>query len=688
MIMTEIKKVHVIYKTHLDVGFTDLAKNVVDKYINSFIPKAIELAERINKDESNKKFVWTVGSWLIDEYLRRADEEGRQKIIQAINKGNIAWHGLPFTTHSELMDEELFEVGISISKDLDKRFSKNTIAAKMTDVPGHTRGIIEPLCRNNIKYLHLGVNDASHKPNVPNTFIWRDSKGNEIIVDYCEGYGKTTVIENFDEVLVFAHSGDNLGPPGEEDIYRQLARIKEQFPKAQVSASTLDAYAVALLKFKGQLPVVTAEIGDTWIHGTATDPYKVACFLELLRLKDKWAAEGSLVKQSETYKSFLRKLLMVPEHTWGLDFKKYLADYKNWRKEDFVKARELDLLSEDYIPEKYRKYGDFARKEFAAQVKHMEWKDRSYSYFESSHEEQRAYITNAIESLPACLKEEAVKAVEGLKKKPALNGNLEEIQPNKQYCISGFTVMVLQDGSIRVKTEGLKEDITFGKVGYEIFGMKTFTNWEKDYMVNLTDNGCWAVPDFFKPGIEEAGAPEENLDFNCRARKCYIDSNKIIIEAVFGDFECDEYGSPRDVILEYTFNRNEIDLCVYLYNKDASRMPEAFWVSHFVDIKRIDSISIRKLDETVNPFDVIECGNRNYHSIKEAELVIDMAKIRIIPLDSPLLSIGEKRLYSFNQNFAGQDGGLHFNLYNNLWGTNFKMWYEENIKSRFKIIIK
>jgi hypothetical protein len=54
-------------------------------------------------------------------------------------------------------------------------------------------------------------------------------------------------------------------------------------------------------------------------------------------------------------------------------------------------------------------------------------------------------------------------------------------------------------------------------------------------------------------------------------------------------------------------------------------------------------------------------------------------------MDSTLVSLGEMRLYDFNQEYADPRGGIHFNLYNNLWGTNFKMWYEEDIISRFSI---
>jgi hypothetical protein len=685
--MENIKKVHVIYKTHLDVGFTDLAKNVVDKYINSFIPKAIELADKVNKNKEEKNFIWTVGSWLIDEYIRRASKEEKQKLVEAIVKGNIVWHGLPFTTHSELMDKDLFEFGISISKELDEMFSRYTIAAKMTDVPGHTRGIIQPLCSNGIKYLHLGVNDVSHKPNVPDTFVWRDSKGNEIIVDYCQGYGKTTIVPGLSEVLVFAHSGDNLGPPSEEDIYSQLEKIQKKFPNAEIKASTLDDYARELVKVRHNLPVITDEIGDTWIHGIATDPYKVSCFLELLRLKNKWIKEKTLIKGSDIYREFLRNLLMIPEHTWGLDFKKYLADYKNWDKQDFIQARKLNKLSNNYIPEKYSKFGEFAKEEFAAQVKHMNWEDRSYSYFESSHAEQREYIISAMEKLPVNLREEAIKAIEELSLMPKCNG-FKEVLLNSQYNIKGFIVTVLHDGSIKINGKGIENEIVLGKVNYELFGIETFKKWEKEYMVNLAQNNLWAVPDFFKLGIEDIGVQQENILFNCNAGKCYANDQELTIEGSFGKLEGNEYGCPRKVVIQYTFNEKDIDMDIYLYDKDASRLPEAMWVSHFTENSGLQDIKIKKLGEVINPLEVVEYGNRNYHCTEEASFKIGNAQISIIPLDSKLLSLGERRLYNFEQNCADLKGGLHFNLYNNLWGTNFKMWYEEDIISRFKIMIK
>ena len=43
----EIEKVYVVFKTHLDVGFTNLSSVVTKSYVNDFIPKAIEVGDRL-----------------------------------------------------------------------------------------------------------------------------------------------------------------------------------------------------------------------------------------------------------------------------------------------------------------------------------------------------------------------------------------------------------------------------------------------------------------------------------------------------------------------------------------------------------------------------------------------------------------------------------------------------------------
>src|SRR5262249_49821235 len=145
--------VHIVFKTHLDVGFTDFAQTVTASYFENYIPSAIRLAKELRERGGEERFIWTTGSWLIYEYLERATVAQRKLLEDAILAGDIVWHGLPFTTHTELMDVSLFKYGLSLSQALDQRFGRKTIAAKMTDVPGHTRAIVPLLEEAGIQFL-------------------------------------------------------------------------------------------------------------------------------------------------------------------------------------------------------------------------------------------------------------------------------------------------------------------------------------------------------------------------------------------------------------------------------------------------------------------------------------------------------------------------------------------------------
>ena len=121
--MHDVKKVYVIHKTHLDIGFTGFAQDVLDRYVKEFIPQAIETAYRCNTD-GKRVFVWTVGSYLIHYFLEHADEAGVQRLEQAIRDGYIVWHALPCTTDTEAMSRPLFRYGLSLGRRLEKWFGK------------------------------------------------------------------------------------------------------------------------------------------------------------------------------------------------------------------------------------------------------------------------------------------------------------------------------------------------------------------------------------------------------------------------------------------------------------------------------------------------------------------------------------------------------------------------------------
>lgn len=698
--MKEIEVVHVIFKTHLDIGFTDLAENVTNQYIQSYIPKAIHLSRELEIEKGNAGFVWTTGSWLIHEYLKRANDAEIEVMEEAISKGYIAWHGLPFTTHTELMDKNLFEYALTISKNLDKKYGKKTIAGKMTDVPGHTKAMIPLLAESGIRYLHFGVNPASKVPSVPNLFVWRSDDGSDVIVNYADNYGDVLKIDGLNEVMVFAHTGDNCGPPSIEDIKQEFNRLSERFPNARIKASTMDAFAEKLAAIKDTLPVVNEEIGDTWIHGAGTDPKKVAEYRELIRLRNTWITQGRFEEHSEEFKEFSDWLLLIPEHTWGLDEKKYLNDYKHYSKQDFKSARERDLISKDAVPDKYGYIGSFAMHEFDNMSKQLfstTWENRSYSLFESSWREQRGFLQKAAGALSADKQQEVKAAFDALKPVKKNENGYEEMRTGAVYSLGEFQVSFSDDGSIsRLIDQSGKEwtnpEQRLGVFSYESFGVENYQTWFKHYVENLDQTYRWSEADQGKPGMELV-QPIPVHSLYCPEVISLKKQQSPVLDRVYVQLRlpvqaAEVYGAPREVEIIYTFLKDDhaIDVELNWFEKDANRLPEALWFSFTLQVDNPNLWKMDKMGTMISPYEVVKNGNRNLHGIQSG-LTYHGADgwAAIETMDAPLVSPGEKRLLQLDNKTPNLENGFHFNLYNNVWGTNFPMWYEEDARFRFSL---
>lgn len=526
------------------------------------------------------------GSWLIDYLLKHGNENIRARTEEAINSGYLAWHGLPFTTYTELFDEELLDYGLGIAKSLDQRFSKHTIAAKMTDVPGHTRSMITHLAKAGIKYLHLGVNASSHVPHVPELFVWRNSDGSEIVVQYSKDYGNHMVVKDLQEMLYFAHTHDNHGPSSIEQIEQEFARLRETYPNAVIQASTLDSFVEKLWAIRDTLPVVEEEIGDSWIHGAASDPFKLSAYRELLRLKSKWLRDGSLSTEDDEYIAFCDELLMIPEHTWGMDIKRYLADYAHYDKDDFQEARRIDKTDVSLNPQVYRFLEENSRAEINAMFGNEaaeKLNARSYSLMEQSWQEQRNYLNKAIQALHEDRKREAEAAIEALiPVKVHLSTGFKELVSGQTYPLGSFQVEFATDGSIigLQDTNGKQWAGTHNRIGlftYETYSQADYDRWYREYHVRWKNNHFWVVGDFGKPGMDltkewimhEAITPElislthHRLD----------EQDTVMAKLKMPHAAAEQMGAPRELMIEYRFPSGDpvVECRLYWFDKDAYR---------------------------------------------------------------------------------------------------------------------
>ena len=654
---------HLVFKTHLDIGFTDFAANVVEAYFEDFIPRAVEVARELRGRGGPERLVWTTGSWLIYEYLERAAPAERRMLEDAIAAGDVAWHGLPFTTHSELVDPGLFEYGLSLARELDGRFGRETIAAKMTDVPGHTRAIVPLLADAGIRFLHVGVNPASTPPDVPPVFLWRDPDGEEVVVMYQRGgYGDLVTVPGMKDALAFAHTGDNRGPQDAEQVLEAFEEVRARVPGARVVASTMDAFARALLEHRSDLPVVTGEIGDTWIHGVGSDPAKISRYRELCRLRAGWLADGRA--RPDDLAAFSRRLLLVPEHTWGLDEKTYLADYDNYT------ADELRLV---------RSQAEFVRQE-------------------ASWTEQRAYVDEAVNLLPEPLAVEAAAALAAIApERPDTEGFAPVTKGASAHETTHFDVgFDPETGALNGLVDRAtgrawaSEDGALALLRYQAFTHEDYSRFLRQYIIDKEKNAGWAGEDYGKPGIERYAGEGGSWAFRLAGlyERQDEEGRQFLAELVAPEGSPEGYGCPGRATVRITLPHDERALYfdVQWFEKPACRLPEALWLSFAPDAPDAGGWTLRKMGRRISPLEVVRGGNRKLHAVSDGvEYRDDAGGLVLETFDAPLVAPGEPSLLDFNDRQPPLRRGVHFNLYNNVWGTNFPMWYGEDARFRFAL---
>lgn len=629
----DIKKVLIVFKTHLDIGFTDFSKNVIRKYKEVFIPNAIKTADTLRADNSTASFKWTTGSWLIYEYLRTADEAEREKFIRAVENGDICWHGLPFTTHTELMSRELFEYGLSLSERLDKKFMKKTIAAKMTDVPGHTKAMIPLLKKAGIEFLHIGVNPASAVPDVPEIFRWQCDSGESINVIYNGEYGNFTKLGDTGVALYFAHTNDNLGGQTPEEVEETFASLRRLAPGAELVAADLNDAALVLREIEDTLPVITDEIGDTWIHGAETDPKKVAEFKALERV-------FADLPDGDDKEKLGAGLLIIPEHTWGLDEKTHLHDDVH-----------------------------YSRKEFAAHRDEAPFKKMECSWLE-----QREFMYDAVNSLSDEAKKKCELALASVEpKKYTLT---KTVAPDTEIKTGGYTVVFNACGEItflskdgRVIADDKHKLLTFK---YEQFCYDDYVRFHVRYH-RIEDQ--WAWEDFTKIGMDSAS--HEHSEF-CPTAEIGFSEGKVVVNYIFPDVARREMGAPALIQAVVDFGE-DVTVTVSMFEKPANRVAEALWVGF---APNADNLKIGKLGSFIDPYHVVSRGGRNLHA---TDFGVKYDDFEIESLDCALVSPGIPHLVDFVNTIPDKNEGIFFNLYNNVWGTNFPMWYEDDTAYRFKL---
>ena len=146
--------------------------------------------------------------------------------------------------------------------------------------------------------------------------------------------------------------------------------------------------------------------------------------------------------------------------------------------------------------------------------------------------------------------------------------------------------------------------------------------------------------------------------------------------------------SSRVQYCEYLFHADKpaISMRLQWFDKTATRFREASWLSMVPLTLPTDTWKMEKIGSMISAVNVVSKGSRNLHGIWE-KITCQSGKstLQFESKDACLFSPGRVAAYDFSDQVPDMRGGIHFNLHNNLWGTNFPAWFSDDALFRFEL---
>ena len=690
MLQQNISTIYLVSSCHLDVGFADSAVNIVNRYFDHFFHEAILIAKTLRIFGGKERLVFTTHSYLVSLYMdcppnmgiHCPTEEAKSKFKDAVSRGDITWHAFPFNTEPEYYRIPLLvESGFNLTHRLDEAFGRpHTVTMSQRDVPGMTTSIIPVMVRAGVKAVTVGVNSVSMPPDVPTVFQWQHNATDTRVIAMWHpgGYGgahgitldSMVIVPGMSHAMAFAIRGDNSGPPSIFEVIENYAALRKLFPSATVVASGYDPFVLELMQYQDQLPVVKGEIGDTWIYGTASDPWKTQQFYAIISTWEQSVKlSAGLYLNDNRIHNFSRLLIKNGEHTWGKDVKTFLNDWVNWNNDAFLA--------------------------------HLNTKP--YQDIIASWVEQRSWgIEYALEALgDHPLLESIQSELEELHydgHAPLIPGYTLESDPSSVFKlpVDGGTISLQFDvttGAIihfadsRMSSKSLASlGNPYGQIVYQTFNDKSYTAFLTEY---LYSNTSWSKKDFGKYGMNESSL--QMVSPFIKSVWTNVNKSRVLQELVFNETALvTDYGAPQLMWLEIIVGSSEqLNMTLYIVNKTATRLPESLSIYFDPPISDDTKVFVTKLGSQVDVSSVVHNGSQHLHSSQAITYTFPSISehMTFTSLDTSVLCVGYPNPFPTPPSPPALDDGFAFNIFNNIWGTNYIMWYpymEENKSSKYR----
>ncbi len=190
--------VHVVQLSHHDVGYTDLASNVLREH-DCWLDAAIDMAAATRDWPDAARFRLVIEQcWSIDHFLRHAHPERMAAMLALLHAGDFELTALFGNLTTELCGHESLARSVYPAFHLKREFGIPILSAEHNDVPGFTWGLAQVLTEAGIqlfcpglpKYYNWGHPEATSfwdevalfgAEGMPGAFWWQAPGGKRVL---------------------------------------------------------------------------------------------------------------------------------------------------------------------------------------------------------------------------------------------------------------------------------------------------------------------------------------------------------------------------------------------------------------------------------------------------------------------------------------------------------------------------
>ncbi len=636
-------KVISVFKTHVDIGFTDLPHKVLASYAHKMLKDVVETCEATAANEKSRRFVWTMPSFVLLHSLEHTTPDLRERTEALIDAGQIVWHAMPFTIRSEFFSAFELSHALDYAKELSRRYNKPMPrTAKMTDIPGHTQALVDALHDGGVEFIHLGCNPASTYPDVPRLFRWKSKSGKSIVVYYDKVYGSTLTPPedwHYPVHLAMTITNDNVGVQSPDVIEKQISALNG---KSDYTTGSLDDFWRELKTCNlDDLPVVEGELGDTWIHALGAFPESCEA---IYPVKQDFEKQYNLLreKNDKEFDSLIQKyfdnLYLFGEHSGGVSSAYHIGTHRVYEKAGFLqdlKSKELIYANDGWNDERA---WAFAARDAALELK----KQVSFKYGEPIEEEETA-------------------------------------EPEWSLKTEHGTLMI---------THKSGKAITLG-YEYKVIGYETIERYIDIY---LRDKPFWAYCDFgryyrdpIKPETAVNSYPRiDDRTFVSKLKRESETETELTATAESVAESYEKYGNAKKLKVTAQVKGRKVSISVEAITKEPTMYAESGNITLTLN-EPLRDILICKSGIEINPeTDIVKGANTKLFAI---DRYVKTNGIKIESRQTPLVSFGGNAIYEPNilPFKLPETPSVVFNLFNNMWGTGAPQWISGSFKAEYTI---